>query len=160
MLTFFRRIRKSLLDGGNTRRYLAYAIGERLLLMIGILLALQVNNWNEYPKDKGVQLRLLKELHATAGEDLARNKHHFEQNKDCLQSLEIVIKHLEEKIPFHDSLAYHFALAHSRWISQIKDNAYESIKEHGLDFIENDTTRNYMTHLYENRIQFLDNLET
>ena len=47
MLTFFRRIRKGLLGTGATRKYMLYAIGEILLVMIGILLALQVNNWNE-----------------------------------------------------------------------------------------------------------------
>lgn len=47
MLTFFRRIRKGLLGTGKTRKYLVYAVGEILLVMIGILLALQVNNWNE-----------------------------------------------------------------------------------------------------------------
>ena len=47
MLKFFRRIRQKLLDEGRLRKYLVYAIGEILLVMIGILLALQVNNWNE-----------------------------------------------------------------------------------------------------------------
>ncbi len=47
MLTFLRKIRKSVIDSGATRKYLLYAIGEILLVMIGILLALQVNNWNE-----------------------------------------------------------------------------------------------------------------
>jgi len=47
MLTFFRRIRKGLLDGGRTSKYLLYAIGEVLLVMIGILIALWVNNWNQ-----------------------------------------------------------------------------------------------------------------
>ena len=46
MLTFFRRIRKSLLDGGRTSKYLLYAIGEIALVVIGILIALQINNWN------------------------------------------------------------------------------------------------------------------
>ena len=46
MLTFFRRIRKGLLDGGATSKYLLYAIGEIALVVIGILIALQINNWN------------------------------------------------------------------------------------------------------------------
>jgi len=47
MLTFFKRIRKGLLGEGAVSKYLLYAFGEILLVMIGILLALQVNNWNE-----------------------------------------------------------------------------------------------------------------
>ena len=50
MLPFFRRIRQSLLTNGAARKYLFYAAGEVLLVMIGILLALQVNNWNENRK--------------------------------------------------------------------------------------------------------------
>lgn len=46
MIKFFRRIRYNLMQTGNTGRYFKYAIGEIVLVMIGILLALQVNNWN------------------------------------------------------------------------------------------------------------------
>ena len=47
MLTFLRKIRKSLIDSGSSRRYLFYAIGEIALVVIGILIALQINNWNQ-----------------------------------------------------------------------------------------------------------------
>ena len=47
MITLLRRLRRSLIESGSARKYLLYAIGEILLVMIGILLALQVNNWNE-----------------------------------------------------------------------------------------------------------------
>lgn len=55
MLKFFRNIRKKLLAEGKTVNYLKYAIGEIFLVVIGILIALQVNNWNEDRKD--LQLR-------------------------------------------------------------------------------------------------------
>jgi len=51
MLTFFRRIRKGLLDGGRTSKYVLYAVGEIALVVIGILIALSINNWNEARKD-------------------------------------------------------------------------------------------------------------
>ncbi|MDH3650216.1 MAG: hypothetical protein OEQ53_11065 [Saprospiraceae bacterium] len=41
MITFFRRIRKALLDSGQARKYLLYAVGEIALVVIGILIALQ-----------------------------------------------------------------------------------------------------------------------
>jgi hypothetical protein len=47
MLRFFRTIRKKLIEQDNVRKYLLYAIGEILLVVIGILIALQVHNWNE-----------------------------------------------------------------------------------------------------------------
>ena len=45
-MKIFRKIRQSLIKDGKVRNYLAYAIGEILLVMIGILLAFQVNSWN------------------------------------------------------------------------------------------------------------------
>ena len=50
MLKFFRTIRKKLIEQDNVRKYLLYAVGEILLVVIGILIALQVNNWNEQRK--------------------------------------------------------------------------------------------------------------
>lgn len=52
MITFFRRIRQSLIGEGNFPKYLLYAIGEILLVVVGILIALQVNNWNESKAQK------------------------------------------------------------------------------------------------------------
>ncbi|MEH6514960.1 MAG: hypothetical protein V7670_17480 [Maribacter arcticus] len=47
MINFFRKIRQRLLTENKFSKYMLYAIGEVILVMIGILLALQVNNWNE-----------------------------------------------------------------------------------------------------------------
>jgi len=50
MIKFFRHIRKSLLIENNTGKYLKYAIGEIILVVVGILIALSINNWNEIRK--------------------------------------------------------------------------------------------------------------
>ena len=50
MIKFFRHIRKDLMEQNKTSRYLKYAIGEIILVVIGILIALQINNWNELRK--------------------------------------------------------------------------------------------------------------
>lgn len=50
MIKFFRHIRRNLMEQNKTGKYLKYAIGEIVLVMIGILFALQINNWNEARK--------------------------------------------------------------------------------------------------------------
>ena len=62
MIKFFRKIRQNLLSEGKTKKYLKYAIGEIILVVIGILIALQINNWNEQRKrDKDI-LKINKRL--------------------------------------------------------------------------------------------------
>ncbi|MTE27867.1 DUF6090 family protein [Winogradskyella ouciana] len=46
MIKFFRHIRQSMIKQNKTKKYLLYAIGEIILVVIGILIALQINNWN------------------------------------------------------------------------------------------------------------------
>ncbi|WP_243471149.1 DUF6090 family protein [Winogradskyella sp. MH6] len=66
MIKFFRNIRRSLLNEGKTGKYLKYAVGEIVLVVIGILIALQINNWNENRKlensKEKLMLALKKEL--------------------------------------------------------------------------------------------------
>jgi len=47
MIKFFRKIRQQLLAENKFTKYLIYAIGEIVLVVIGILIALSINNWNE-----------------------------------------------------------------------------------------------------------------
>ncbi|KPQ08630.1 MAG: hypothetical protein HLUCCX10_17225, partial [Algoriphagus marincola HL-49] len=51
MIKFFRKIRQQLLTENKFSKYLLYAIGEIILVVIGILIALQINNWNEERKE-------------------------------------------------------------------------------------------------------------
>ena len=62
MIKFFRKIRQNLLSEGKTAKYLKYAIGEIVLVVIGILIALGLNNWNEDRKSIRNSSVLLKEI--------------------------------------------------------------------------------------------------
>ena len=57
MITLFRKIRQKLLAENKIGKYLKYAIGEIILVVIGILIALQINNWNELRKQQQVELK-------------------------------------------------------------------------------------------------------
>jgi Family of unknown function (DUF6090) len=62
MIKFFRKIRYDLMETGKTTKYLKYAIGEIILVVIGILIALSINNWNEERKDRIREQSILKNL--------------------------------------------------------------------------------------------------
>ncbi len=62
MINFFRKIRQKLLTENKFSKYLLYAIGEIVLVVIGILIALQVNNWNEDRINSHLELQYLKRL--------------------------------------------------------------------------------------------------
>jgi len=76
MINFFRRIRQNLLSEGKTGKYLKYAIGEIILVVIGILIALSINNWNEERKDIALEKSYLKGVH----NEFVFNKIMFEQS--------------------------------------------------------------------------------
>ncbi len=77
MIKFFRRIRQNLLTENKTGKYFKYAIGEIVLVMIGILLALQVSNWNQERKDRISERKLLDNIHR----DFIQNKVSFDSVK-------------------------------------------------------------------------------
>jgi hypothetical protein len=52
MIPFFRKIRKKMADDNRPLKYMRYAIGEIILVVVGILIALQINNWNENNKEQ------------------------------------------------------------------------------------------------------------
>ena len=110
MLTFLRKIRKSLIESGSTRKYLIYAIGEILLVMIGILLALQVNSWNSHRTDRILEVQYLNNMLV----DLSYDELHHSQSKKVWnnhsKTAKILIKTLasDSSLIFKSKTVNHF----------------------------------------------------
>jgi len=112
MIKFFRNIRQNLLNEGKTSRYLKYAIGEIILGMIGILLALQVNNWNDERKAKiAVEAKRqtnLNEIYHDLKKDLISLDTVVNQLQRQKEASIYLLKVLESKDKFiDDSLKFH-----------------------------------------------------
>ena len=84
MIKFFRKIRYDLMSDNKTGKYLKYAIGEIVLVVIGILIALQINNWNENRKNQNelnnINNQIVFELDNDI-EELTRNLEFYESLK-------------------------------------------------------------------------------
>ena len=86
MIKFFRKIRQNLLSEGKTGKYLKYAIGEIVLVVIGILIALQINTWNESRKQKQIEKQVLKSLFQEIEKDKKALKQiDYQYKRDLLQ---------------------------------------------------------------------------
>ena len=112
MLKFFRTIRKKLIEEDNVRKYLLYAIGEILLVVIGILIALQVNNWNEERKAREAEqflLTNLKEDFELRLDELLEFDAAREQVIDAIHELNLII-HNPDLLPADEKMDSLFVL--------------------------------------------------
>ncbi|MEM9076156.1 MAG: DUF6090 family protein [Bacteroidota bacterium] len=109
MLSFFRKIRQRLLSENMFSRYLVYAIGEIVLVVLGILIALQINNWNENRKTDEKQQQLLSALLSDAQTTEQRLEQSVEIaksiNDDLLYFLNVIRKD-ELTVPIDTLKAY------------------------------------------------------
>ena len=87
MIKLFRNIRQRLLSEGKTGRYFKYAIGEIILVVIGILLALKINNWNEERKQRNIEQEYLLSLQIEFNTNLDKINTSITENEKILNSI-------------------------------------------------------------------------
>ena len=93
MIKFFRKIRQNLISDGKTGKYLKYAIGEIVLVVIGIVIALQLNNWNESRKNEDEFKAVLQQIFTVVDQDS--------------ENLKLIRYQLSEQIEIIDSIVQH-----------------------------------------------------
>jgi hypothetical protein len=144
MIKFFRRIRQNLLMENKTGKYFKYAIGEIVLVVVGILIAVQINNWNESRKTNEKEKVLLKEIISdlTINENNAQIGLAYNIGRDSIvKTFNYVINHLENKLSYDSSLSRYFNQIHQLPNLNIKMSGYESLKSSGMDIIQKDSLR-------------------
>jgi len=104
MINFFRKIRKQLADQNKPLKYFRYAVGEIVLVMIGILLALQVNNWNEARKDQRTLTNILQNIAADMRADALNIKEIMEYAEEENKRIKSFLDHEDYSGFTRDSL--------------------------------------------------------
>ena len=111
MIKFFRKIRYDLMEKNKTGKYLKYAIGEIALVVIGILIALSLNNWKEDLDNRGEEMRILSGLKQEFEVNLAEVNRNIKLNTSTVESSIDFIDLIRTENPFDnyrhvDSLLY------------------------------------------------------
>ena len=94
MIKLFQNIRKNLLNEGKTTRYFKYAIGEIILVVIGILIALQINNWNEERKEKIVEKNFFENVRIDLEKDEEKLKYYHKFYTKRIEYLDTLLTYV------------------------------------------------------------------
>ncbi|MFD2823033.1 DUF6090 family protein [Lacinutrix iliipiscaria] len=137
MIKFFRKIRQNLLHEGKTGKYFKYAIGEIILVVIGIFIALQLNNWSEKQKTENKIVSILKEVQKDLGEDIIKSKALFAyyKSRDSIIQLAIDNKLTREDYLGTNNITYLY-VAMNAFHLKIHSNGYKNLTDHLDDIPE------------------------
>jgi len=138
------------MEKNKTGKYLKYAIGEIVLVVIGILIALSINNWNENNKKRNLEIDILTEVKSNLESDLASLKTNLNDFKYKFRSENIVIDWIESKSAFNDSLSKHLYRIQFAVQFNYQGAPYETLKQLGIR-IKNDSLREQISLLYDLR---------
>ncbi len=137
------------MEKNKTGKYLKYAIGEIILVMIGILLALQINNWNNERVEYNLESNILKEILVNLEKDVINLNSKIKFNEIKFKLNKEVLDHLVLKTPLTDSLKYSYNRLIGRGTFEPITVAYENLKSKGIDIIHNDSLRISISELYD-----------
>ena len=134
MIKFFRRIRQNLIMENKTSKYFKYAIGEIILVVIGILIALQINNWNEIQKNNAFEVEILTQIRANLIKDKLVLNGYIKNADNAVLSIDKILN-TNIAAQKNDSIKY--------WLGNVVKfdryrtltNAYEVLKSKGLEHV-------------------------
>ena len=119
------------MEGIETGKNLKYAIGEIALIVVGILIALQINNWNENQKTKRQESKLLEQL------------------KSDLKSNFYELEYLDHAKTVDDRLKSAFEFINMSNVFNSANTTYKYIENQGINILQNDSLRQRITEIYE-----------
>lgn len=147
MIKFFRDIRQHMIKENKATKYLLYAVGEIILVVIGILIALQINNWNEIRKEKLRIVNYLYEIKDDLDQDMVFFKKNLEQYDSLIKFKEWGMSYTKYDYSQKNSLLkYRFS---NYTDTKILDIAFNKMMDSGLsEFYDFETIVNQIRRYY------------
>ncbi len=173
MINFFRRIRKELAAQNKVAKYLRYAIGEILLVVIGILIALQVNNWNAQRKARIVEKNFFEDVLEDLKKDQDRLNYYelfFTKRFEYLDTLLTYVRNPQQNMgidkfaqyteplyypvnPISYSTTFESAKSSGTFNEIIAKDLIKELSQYYSDFVQIENTFGSITRLVENQFE-------
>ena len=160
MIKFFRRIRQRLLSENKFSKYLMYAIGEIVLVVIGILIALQINNWNENKKDNKLEANYYCRLLEDVEQDELQIGQLIQKSEDRLKASNQAVRLLLQDNAKKIDVGKQLGLAGKAIYTDFRPNnsAFEDLKSGARLNIIKDKTVIKSLNTYYNNIESLKSI--
>ncbi|RNC87987.1 MAG: ankyrin repeat domain-containing protein [Winogradskyella sp.] len=144
MIKFFRHIRKSLLEKNQMGKYFKYAIGEILLVVIGILIALQINNWKDAKENKKIEFNYLKGIVSNLNDDIDELEELLANDSLTINAYTHILRPFQGNEINLYSRAFLTSLGYVQLTPKFDGNSivFEDMKSSGkINFIQSDALR-------------------
>ncbi len=148
---------KKILDHLESHWY-KYII-EIIVVIIGILIAYNLEQWRDARSNKKREIEVLKEFKAALGADLAEMKANIRQHENSILSSRIVLKVIKDNLPYNDSLDACFAYTHAFTTFSGRVGPIEQLKNTNLEIVSNDSLRLNIISMYDEAFPRIRNVE-
>ena len=152
MIKFFRNIRKKLVSENEFSKYMIYAIGEIILVVIGILIALQINNYSEQKKERNKENILLTNLSNDVALDILQIEKNTQLSKERLGRLDSLIRQLKTPNTVDKDVfirkSYEFVV--DQYFKSNSGIFDEAVSSGHMSFIQNESLRQSVFNYYRN----------
>ncbi len=148
MLRFFRQIRQKLLADNKISKYLFYAAGEILLVVVGILLALQINNWNEERKLVEREITLLNNIREDILLDTLDISFNLQYHLKFQREEQKLLEYLLENRTSVTDINMTDALGITLWTA-LHRSTFENLQNNEVGLIQNNTLRKNIARFYD-----------
>ncbi len=161
MLFLLRKIRRKLMEKNKFTTYLLYAIGEIILVVIGILIAVNINNWNENVNNRKSELKYLSNIQLDLEKDIILLEEVIAYRKQKKVGADLLIGHMNGvPIADVDQVAYHaFNSLIERRFSPNNTTFTELSNSGNLNLISKDTIKILLLELQNNYLRNLQMIE-
>ncbi|MFN3939459.1 MAG: DUF6090 family protein [Chitinophagales bacterium] len=159
MIKLLKKIRQKLLGENKLRNYLLYAVGEIVLIVIGILIAVQINNKNTERQRKVLEIKILNEILNNLSDDLVQIKDEIFSDSVIIHADSLLISHIRLSASFNDTFAGYLRVAEMFPHFDSKESGFQLLESKGIDLITDDSLRIKITDFYKREYPYFRKYE-